>query len=234
MTARGTGPDVMILAAGYGIRMGALTADRPKPLIAVAGRTLLDHAIAAARDGGGRIAVNAHYRSDQIAAHLAARHPDVHLSDEQPRILDSGGGVKHALPHLRTHPIATLNADAVWAGPGPLATLTAAWDGARMGALMLLVPRARAIGRQGGGDVAIDAQGRLTWDRTDTGLIHTGAQLLDPALIAAHPGTVFSMLDIWQDQIDRGRLFGAIYPGSWADVGHPEGIVQAEAMLADA
>ena len=225
-------PDVMILAAGFGTRMGALTADRPKPLIPVAGRALLDHAIEAARDGGGRIAVNAHYRADQIAAHLAAL-PDIHLSIETPDLLDSGGGVKHALPHLQGSPIATLNADAVWAGPGPLATLCAAWDGARMGVLMLLVPRARTIGRQGGGDVAMDAAGRLTWNRTETGLVHTGAQLIDPALIAARPETAFSLRDIWQDQMDRGRLFGVLYPGRWADVGHPEGIALAEAMLAD-
>ena len=225
-------PDVMILAAGLGTRMGALTADRPKPLIPVAGRALLDHALAAARDGGGRIAVNAHYRAPQIAAHLAA-HPGIHLSHE-PTLLDSGGGVKQALPHLHTTPIATLNADAVWAGPSPLSTLTAAWDGARMGVLMLLVPRDRAVGRQGGGDVAMDAAGRLTWDRTDTGLVHTGAQLLDPALVAAHPGTIFSLRDIWQDQMDRGRLFGVIHPGRWADVGHPAGIAEAEAMLTHA
>jgi MurNAc alpha-1-phosphate uridylyltransferase len=226
-------PDVMILAAGFGTRMGALTADRPKPLIEVAGRALLDHALEAARDGGGRIAVNAHYRAAQIAAHLAA-HPDIQLSVETPEILDSGGGVKRALPHLGSTPIATLNADAVWAGPGPLTALAGAWDGARMGALMLLVPRDRATGRQGGGDVAMDAEGRLTWDRTEAGLVHTGAQLIDPALVAARPETAFSLRDIWQDQMDRGRLFGVIYPGRWADVGHPGGIAEAEAMLADA
>jgi MurNAc alpha-1-phosphate uridylyltransferase len=226
-------PDVMILAAGFGTRMGALTADRPKPLIEVAGRALLDHALEAARDGGGRIAVNAHYRAEQIAAHLAA-HPDIQLSVETPEILDSGGGVKRALPHLGSTPIATLNADAVWAGPGPLTALAGAWDGARMGALMLLVPRDRATGRQGGGDVAMDAEGRLTWDRTEAGLVHTGAQLIDPALVAARPEMAFSLRDIWQDQMDRGRLFGVIYPGRWADVGHPGGIAEAEAMLADA
>jgi MurNAc alpha-1-phosphate uridylyltransferase len=103
-----------------------------------------------------------------------------------------------------------------------------------MGALMLLVPRARAVGRQGGGDVAMDGRGRLTWDRSAAGLVHTGAQLIDPALVAARPETAFSLRDIWQDQIDRGRLFGVIYPGRWADVGHPGGIAEAEAMLADA
>ncbi|PWK61396.1 nucleotidyltransferase family protein [Roseicyclus mahoneyensis] len=226
-------PDVMILAAGFGTRMGALTADRPKPLIEVAGRPLLDHALEAARDGGGRITVNAHYRADQIAAHLA-QYADIHLSVETPALLDSGGGVKRALPQLRTTPIATLNADAVWAGPGPLRSLTGAWDAARMSVLMLLVPRGRAIGRLGGGDVAMDAAGRLTWDRSEAGLVHTGAQLIDPALVADHPATVFSLLDIWQEQMDRGRVFGVIYPGRWADVGHPDGIAQAEAMLADA
>lgn len=227
-------PDVMILAAGFGTRMGALTADRPKPLLTVAGRALLDHALAAATAGGGKIAVNAHYRADQIKAHLACHHPDVALSVEHPTILDSGGGVKRALPHLATDPIATLNADAVWSGPPPLSVLTAAWDGARMGALVLLVPKPRAIGRLGGGDFAADAEGRLTWDRSETGLVHTGAQLIAPALVAAHPADVFSLRDIWQALIDQGRLFGVRYPGRWADVGHPAGLQLAEAMLADA
>ena len=224
----------MILAAGFGTRMGALTADRPKPLIPVAGRALLDHAIAAARNGGGRIAVNAHYRADQIAAHLAAHHPDVALSIEAPEILDSGGGIKRALPHLTSDPIATLNADAVWSGPAPLSVLTAAWDGARMGALMLLVPRDRAIGRQGGGDLAMAPDGRLDWDRSEGGLVHTGAQLINPALLAAHPDDVFSLRAIWQALIDEGRLYGVAYPGHWADVGHPEGLTLAEEMLANA
>jgi len=234
MTAPAIAPDVMILAAGFGTRMGALTADRPKPLIEVAGRALLDHAVAAARDGGGRIAINAHYRADQVAAHLAARHPDIHLSDEQPRILDQGGGVKRALPQLRTTPIATLNSDAVWAGPGPLGPLVSAWDGTRMGALLLMVPCADAVGRSGGGDARLDAEGRVSWDRSDTALVYTGAQLIDPAAIAAEPEEVFPMRRIWQRLQDQGRLFGVIYPGRWADVGHPGGIAMAEAMLAHA
>lgn len=227
-------PDVMILAAGFGTRMGALTADRPKPLIPVGGRALLDHAIAAARAGGGKIAVNAHYRADQIAAHLAAHHPDIALSVEAPAILDSGGGIKRALPHLGSDPIATLNADAVWSGPDPLSLLVQAWDGARMGALMLLVPRGRAVGRQGGGDFTPDALGRLAWDRSDAGLVHTGAQLIAPALLADHPAEAFSLREIWQTLMDQGRLFGIPYSGHWADVGHPEGLAQAEALLADA
>ena len=227
-------PDVMILAAGFGTRMGALTADRPKPLIEVAGRPLLDHAIAAARAGGGRIAVNAHYRADQIAAHLAAHHPDIVLSLEHPAILDSGGGLKRALPHLASDPVATLNADAVWSGPPPLSVLAQAWDGARMGALMLLVPRDRAVGRQGGGDVAMDAEGRLSWDRSDTAFVHTGAQLIAPGPVAAHPDAAFSLRETWAALMAEGRLFGTVYPGHWADVGHPDGLAEAEEMLTHA
>ncbi|MBF9061459.1 NTP transferase domain-containing protein [Rhodobacterales bacterium HKCCSP123] len=224
-------PDVMILAAGFGTRMGQLVADRPKPLLEVAGRPLLDHAIEAARAGGGRIAVNAHYRAGQIAAHLGARHPDVTLSLETPEILDSGGGLKQALEHLATDPVATLNADAVWSGPPPIPVLCGAWSGG-MGALMLLVPRDRAVGRQGGGDVAMDAEGRLRWDRSDRSFVYTGAQLIAPGPVASHPARVFSLRETWAALIDEGRLFGTVYPGRWADVGHPQGIVQAEEMLA--
>jgi MurNAc alpha-1-phosphate uridylyltransferase len=226
-------PDVMILAAGFGTRMGALTADRPKPLIEVAGRALLDHAIDAARTGGGRIAVNAHYRAEQIAAYLGTHHPDIALSVETPDILDSGGGLKQALPHLRTDPVATLNADAVWSGPPPLAALAQGWTPA-MGALMLLVPRDRAVARQGGGDVAMDADGRLSWDRSDSAFVYTGAQLIAPGPVAACPERAFSLRETWSALIAEGRLFGAVYPGRWADVGHPEGLAQAEEMLAHA
>lgn len=227
-------PDVMILAAGFGTRMGALTADRPKPLIELGGRALLDHAIAAARAGGGRIVVNAHHRADRIAAHLASRHPDIALSVEAPDILDSGGGVKRALPHLATDPVATLNADTVWDGPPPLPVLTAAWEAGRMGALMLLVPRDRATGRRGGGDVAMDAAGRLSWDRSENSLVYCGAQLIAPAPIAAHPAEAFSLREIWQALLDQGRLFGVLYPGRWVDVGHPGGLAEAEGLLSDA
>lgn len=226
--------DVVILAAGFGTRMGTLTADRPKPLLEVGGRALLDHAIDAARDGGGRIAVNAHYRSDQVAAHLAENHPGVILSEEKPTILDSGGGVKRALTLLEGDPVATLNADAIWSGPSPLRCLRAAWKAAEMGALMLLVPRDRAIGRQGGGDVALGPDGRLRWDRGDSALVYTGAQLIEPGPLVRHPEDVFPMREIWDELMAERRLFGLVYPGRWADVGHPEGLREAEALLADA
>ena len=140
----------MILAAGFGTRMGTLTRTQPKPLIPVAGRPLIDHALAQARGAGvGRIVVNGHYRAGQMRAYLSGM-TDVAFSEEQPAILDSAGGIRHALPLLRAETIFTLNADAVWSGPNALATLAAAWDPDRMDVLALMVPQSRAVGRQAG------------------------------------------------------------------------------------
>ncbi|MBL4626714.1 MAG: nucleotidyltransferase family protein [Roseicyclus sp.] len=221
----------LILAAGFGTRMGALTADHPKPLIEIAGRSLLDHALDVARDAGaGPIAANAHYKADQIAAHLV-RQADVTLLHETPDILDSGGAVKNAAHNLPEGPIATLNADNVWTGANPISQLQTAFDAALMGALLLLVPRDHAVGREGGGDFAMDSTGRLTFDKTDGGFVYTGAQILDPTPCLSDTRDVFSLRDIWEDLSSQGRLFGKIHTGTWADVGHPDGITAAEHML---
>ncbi|QBY02412.1 nucleotidyltransferase family protein [Rhodophyticola sp. CCM32] len=219
----------MIMAAGFGTRMGALTAACPKPLIKVAGRPLIDHALAEARDAGaGRIVVNGHYRADQLAAYLADA-PEVRFLHEVPEILDSGGGVRNALPLLGEIPFWTLNSDAVWRGDNALNTLAAGWRPDRMGGLLLLVPQTRAVGRKDGGDFALAGTGQITPDKS--GLVWTGAQILDPAVFETTPPGPFSMWVIWRKLIVEGRLFGLPYSGVWADVGHPGGIALAEEML---
>ncbi|MGI3183984.1 nucleotidyltransferase family protein [Nioella aestuarii] len=219
----------MILAAGFGTRMGALTQTRPKPLIPVAGRALIDHALEQARGAGvRRIVVNGHYHADQMRAHLAGM-ADVAFSEEQPLILDSAGGIRHALPLLDARTIFTLNADAVWSGPNALATLAAAWDPEQMDVLTLMVPQSRAVGRQEGGDFTRDAQGRLSWDKT--GEVYSGAQILKTHLLQGYPEGPFSLHEVWCAAMARGRMFGTPYQGHWADVGHPEGIGLAEEMV---
>jgi N-acetyl-alpha-D-muramate 1-phosphate uridylyltransferase len=218
----------MILAAGFGTRMGALTADRPKPLIAVAGRALMDHALEQARAGSKRIVVNGHYRAGQMRAYLAGM-ADVRFVEETPVILDSGGGIRAALPLLGGPEIFTLNADAVWTGARALAQLDTAWDADRMDVLLLMVPQARAVGRGPGGDFAMDPDGRLAWDKA--GAVYTGAQIVKTALFAGLPEGPFSLYEIWNAALARGRLFGVEHQGYWADVGHPAGIALAEDML---
>jgi MurNAc alpha-1-phosphate uridylyltransferase len=218
---------LMIFGAGFGTRMGALTADRPKPLIEVAGVSLLDRALRIGAEAGhGPIVVNTHYLGHQIEAHLEDR--DVRIAREEERILDTGGGLRAALPLLGEGPVATLNPDCVWSGPNPLSLLEGAWDGERMSALMLVVPLDRTRAYLGAGDFRLGSDGRLV--RTGP-FVYSGAQILDPAGLVDIPHDVFSLNRYWNTLAAEGRLFGLPYPGLWCDVGHPEGIGAAEALL---
>lgn len=218
---------IMIFAAGFGTRMGALTADRPKPMIKVAGRTLIDHALTLAEDAHlARIVANVHYLPDQIISHLAGK--DVQISDERDEILETGGGLRKALPLLGEGPVVTLNSDAVWTGDNPINTLLSAWDPEKMDALLALVPRARAVGYTRPGNFLMAADGRLT---PGDGLVYTGCQIIRTELVATHSKSAFSMWDIWNQMFDRGRVYGTLHNGGWCDVGHPAGISLAENLL---
>lgn len=220
-------PDaIMLFAAGFGTRMGALTKDTPKPLIQVAGKPLLDHALDLTTTISTRV-VNAHYHADQIKAHL--KPIDVQISVEMPEVLDTGGGLRAALPFLGTDPVFTLNTDAVWAGPNPLELLEAGWNPEIMDALLLCVPLGNAVGRKGGGDFDLTAQGTLT---RKGDLVYTGAQIVKTDLLADIPETAFSLNVLWNRMAKQNRLHGLTYSGKWCDVGHPAGIQMAQDMLA--
>ncbi|MCE5974085.1 nucleotidyltransferase family protein [Sinirhodobacter sp. WL0062] len=226
-----TTPDaLMLFAAGFGTRMGALTANRPKPLIPVAGKVLLDHALDLTRAAGiARVVANVHYLGDQVVRHLAGR--DVMISDETNDILETGGGLRKALPLLGHGPVFTLNTDAVWSGPNVVSTLRGQWDGARMSALLALIPAEKAVGHRGTGDFALDAEGRITRGGP---YVYTGAQILNPAGIETISGAAFSLNLLWDRMIAEGRAFGVVHRGGWCDVGRPESIPLAEAMLEQA
>lgn len=226
---------LMLFAAGFGTRMAALTADRPKPLIPVAGRPLIDHALALAEAAGARpVVVNLHYRAEQLAAHLAGR--GVLLSWEREAILETGGGLRQALPMLGGGPVFTLNSDAVWTGENPIRELAGGWDSARMDALLLLAPADRARGHSGAPDFAMDADGRLLRPvpPAAAGYVYLGAQVIRTEGLAAFPQPVFSLNRLWDSLIAEGRAFGMLHRGGWCDVGRPEGIAEAEAMLREA
>ncbi|MEM8752306.1 MAG: nucleotidyltransferase family protein [Pseudomonadota bacterium] len=225
----------MALAAGFGTRMGALTRDRPKPLIEVAGRALIDHALDdAAAAGVERAVVNLHYLGEMIAEHLADRErPEIAFSPEE-ALLDTGGGVLRALPLLGPDPFFCLNADAIWTGARPLPALAAAWDPARMGAVLHLVRRDDARGHAGSGDFFADDDGRLVrrGGAAAAPFVFTGAQILTPAAFEGAPGGAFSTNLIWDRLIDERRLFGVVHEGAWIDVGSPAGLALAEEALA--
>jgi N-acetyl-alpha-D-muramate 1-phosphate uridylyltransferase len=224
---------LMLFAAGFGTRMGALTKDRPKPLVSVAGRPLIDHALAVANDAGvARRVVNLHYLGDQLAAYLADKN--VILSHERAQILETGGGLRAAQSLLGDGAVLTLNTDAVWTGQNPLTQLMAVWDPAKMDVLFLLLPAHLARSATGRSDFVMDAEGRIQWAKGLPGYLYLGAQVLDPAILAPDPGPAFSLHAPWTRAMLAGRAYGVVHQGDWCDVGHPEGIAEAEAMLMQA
>ncbi|MDJ1009433.1 MAG: nucleotidyltransferase family protein [Paracoccaceae bacterium] len=223
-----TDPDaLMIFAAGFGTRMGGLTAERPKPLLELGGATLLDRAIATAHGAGiGRIVVNAHYHADQVAGAVAPH--GIAVSHEAPDILETGGGLRQAHPMLGADVAYTLNPDAVFLGPNPLLALREAWRNIDTGALLLLVPPKAAHMRNGGGDFVLGPGGALTRPGP---MIYTGAQIVDMRGLEDIEETAFSINLYWNRLAAEGRLHGVVYDGDWCDVGTPAALDRAEALL---
>lgn len=224
---------VMVLAAGLGTRMRPLTLTRPKPLIAVGGRALIDRALDVVTGAGvPRAVVNLHYLGDMLRAHLVGRKvPQIGFSDETDLLLDTGGGVVRALPQLG--PVfGILNSDAIWTGANPLLTLAGAWDAGAMDGLLLVVPRERAVNYTRSGD--FDLVGGLPVRRgaTDASHVYTGAAIMTAAAFTGAPPGPFSLNLVWDRLLAQGRLGAVEHPGAWVDVGTPDGIAAAEAALA--
>ena len=217
---------LMIFAAGKGTRMAPLTDVTPKPLIRVGGQTLLDRALTLAEQAGtGPAVLNTHHLGDQIRHHVNGR--GIAISDEADLLLETGGGLRKALPLLGTGPVITMNPDVVWTGANPVRALLDAWDD-RMDALLMLVPLAHTHGRQGAGDFSLDPAGRLI-RRGD--LVYGGVQIIRTDRLAEIPDDVFSLNRLWDLLIAGGRAHGLIHDGEWCDVGRPDCIPLAEALL---
>jgi MurNAc alpha-1-phosphate uridylyltransferase len=217
---------LMLFAAGFGTRMAPLTDHLPKPLIEVAGKPLLDHALAVVRAAGVRqVVANTHYLPDRMRAALDDRGI---ATLHEPVILETGGGLRNALPLLGPGPVMTLNTDSVWTGPNPIGTLRRAWAPDQMDALLLVVPRDRAVGYRGAGDFRVDPEGRLV---RGPGVVYSGLQILKTDSLAGIDEDVFSLNRVWDRMLDAGRLFGVVHPGGWCDVGRPDSIPLAEALL---
>lgn len=217
----------MMFAAGFGTRMGSLTADLPKPLIKVDGKALIDHALDIATQIEPRVVVaNLHYLPDMLERHLEPK--GVQLSHETPEILETGGGLRHALPLLGSGPVFTMNTDAIWRGPNPLQLLQNAWDPDRMDALLMCVDPENAVGHTGAGDFVTSASGDA---QRGPGLIYGGVQIIKPEGLSQIEDASFSLNLLWNDMLSARRLHILSYPGRWCDVGSQEGIVLAESLL---
>jgi N-acetyl-alpha-D-muramate 1-phosphate uridylyltransferase len=227
----------MILAAGQGTRMQPLTLKRPKPLVEVNGRTLLDQCIDRLKAAGvTEILVNARYLADQIIAHCTARK-DVRITiqDERDAELDTGGALVRARPFFEDRPAITFNADSIWVeGMGSnLRRLMAFWDDETMDCLMLLAPTWNTIGEVGKGDFHMDSAGRLRRREIQrvTPFVWPGVQIIHPRFLDGAPAGKFSTNLLWDRAIEVGRLFGIRLDGRWMHIGTPDAIDEAEDYL---
>lgn len=220
----------MIFAAGFGTRMRPLTLTRPKPMIEVAGRMLIDRTLDLVQAiDPMRIIVNLHYKAAMLDTHLAGRN--IVTITESPEILDTGGGLKNALPLIKGDTVVTSNSDAIWVGPNPFGHLLSAWDPARMDALLLCVPLENCVGRKGGGDFDLTEGAGL--DRGNS-LVFGGVHMIRTDAVARVSDKVFSLNKVWDHLHEQGRLCGALYPGRWCDIGTPDGIGLAEDLISEA
>ena len=230
-------PEVMLLAAGLGLRMRPLTETRPKPLIPVAGRTLLDRAIdLAAAEGCSRFVVNAHYQAEQLQAHIEARAAGSPLRFRlslEPLLLGTGGAVKQALPLLDGDPILVMNTDAFWPAEAdqPIGRMVARHAAGGVDIVLLCAQPHRALGFRRSHDFCLDPRGRITRDSGQP-VIYGGVALLGRAVIETTPGEKFSLYPLFEAALERGTLAGIVLDAPWFHVGDPAALAEAEASLA--
>ena len=230
----------MVLAAGLGLRLRPLTDQLPKPLIQVAGRSLVDRVLDRLSAGGVETAVvNLHHKAEMLRAHLEKRTkrapPKLVFSDETDRLMDTGGGVAKALPLLGKAPFVVCNSDFIWrdAIVDSLASLAGRWDDAVMDALLLLQPTVGAHGYQGRGDFTMAPDGALSRraDQSVAPFLYAGVQIVHPRLFAGCPEQPFSLNLLFDKAEEEERLFGLRHEGDWIDVGTPEGLEIAQELL---
>lgn len=228
----------MVLAAGLGKRMRPITDTIPKPLVKIAGKTLLDWGLDSLEAAGvSEAVVNVHYLPEQIIAHVAARPaPRIVISDEREALLESAGGIVKALPLLGREPFYIINADTFWidSGEPSLERLALAWDAARMDILLMLTDLDSATGHCVGTDFLVASDGALRRSKGDpAGLIYAGAAIVHPRIFKDAPTGSHSLNVYFDRAIAAGRLFGMAMRGRWITVGTPDAIPAAEAAVAD-
>jgi MurNAc alpha-1-phosphate uridylyltransferase len=223
----------MILAAGLGTRMRPLSDTLPKPLIPVAGRSMLDRAFDHLNNiHVENIVVNAHYLAPLVVEHVTTHYPQAQISYEE-ILLETGGGITKALPILGPDPFFVLNGDSIWTPSNSLRTMKDTWNSSAMDALLLLVPREKAHGYEGLGDFHRDSEGQLR--RPDKGeeapYVYIGAQLIDPKLFQDAPIGPFSINLLWDKALAQGRLYGHLHEGDWFHISTPQDLERYEPRI---
>jgi N-acetyl-alpha-D-muramate 1-phosphate uridylyltransferase len=231
----------IVLSAGLGTRMRPITDRIPKPLVTVAGRTLLDRCLDRLDASGVEsVVVNTFHFAELIERHIAGRRRPRIVISREVELLDTGGGVAKALPDLLPDPFFAINSDALWldGARDTLERLADAWNDARTDALLLVKPVGQAVGYEGKGDFHMAADGRLS-RRAEGGhapFLYIGLQILSPRLFAGMAVEKYSLNRLYDRAAASGRLHGLAHEGAYFHVGTPDSIALAErgmALLAD-
>ena len=231
----------MILAAGLGTRLRPITLERPKPLVAVGGVTMLDHALTRLKHVGvEHVVINMHYLADQIIAHTAKlSSPKITLSDERGILLETGGGIKKALPLLTSEPGSApfwlMNSDSLWLEKQDqaLTNMKAFWNPQQMDILLLLANRATSLGYDGSGDFHLSDEKQLSRKGAakNAPYIYAGVAILKPELFDNTPSDAFSLNILFDRALEKKRLYGFELDGTWLHVGTPQGLEDAERVI---
>lgn len=231
----------MVMAAGLGTRMQPLTKDRPKPLVEVAGKAMIDHCLdKLVETDVEKVVVNVHYFPDMLEEHLRNSNYsfEFRFSDEREQLMETGGGLVQAKPLIDEDLFYCINSDNLWSDKGcnSLQMLSQYWDDSAMDALLLLVPHSGAQNYNGAGDFLLDEKGRISRRELDgqAPYIYTGIQLISKRLLRDAPDGPFSTMKFWERAIAEDRLHGLVHKGDWYEVGSPDAIAPTEAALASA
>jgi N-acetyl-alpha-D-muramate 1-phosphate uridylyltransferase len=223
----------MILAAGLGQRMRPLTDTFPKPLISIGGKTILGRAFDHLKRAQiFNIVVNTHYLASLMEEYLQKLHPETLISYEE-ILLETGGGIKKALPLLGEGPFLTLNGDSIWSGGEGLRAMEGFWNGEEMDGLLLLIPREKAFGYEGCGDFFMSEERRLSRpsQAQEAPYVYIGVQIVHPRLFNGAPQGPFSMNLLWNKSMQQGRLYGYVHKGEWFHMSTPGDLERYERLV---
>lgn len=222
--------EAMVFAAGLGTRMGALVEDKPKPMLPINNRPLIDRTLDMVQNAGcTRAVVNLHYKAGVLESHLRHRTiPQIVFSDERAELLETGGGLREAARFFEQTVVFTVNSDVIWGRTNPLSELSASWR-TEMSALLLLGPRSRVRPKAARADFTLDNSGRISRAKGASGYTYLGAQIIDAKACDAGPDGPFSLNLIWDELIVQGRAFGLVYHDEWTDIGSAEAYAAAQA-----
>jgi MurNAc alpha-1-phosphate uridylyltransferase len=215
-----------ILAAGKGTRLRPHTDLIPKPMVDIAGTSIIHRTIAKLDEAGvTEIIVNIHHLGDVLVAHLSGiQKPKIILSPEE-ELLETGGGIKKALYHFGDEPFYIINGDALWDENGipALGKLADVWNEKTMDILLLLQPTNRMALSAAVGDYHLDQNNQAARAKDKNGAyMFAGIRIAHPRIFQGTPDSAFSFLSLMDKAEIEGRLFGLIHSGNWYHISTPE------------